>query len=102
MAIRHVCALVLLGAGALVLLVSVLAFVVLPRPFARLHALSPASSLGLPLVALASAVETGPGRAALKLLFIAGVAAFAGSVTTMALARARQEEAAAPGWKEPS
>ncbi|MET8473451.1 monovalent cation/H(+) antiporter subunit G [Streptomyces sp. NPDC006422] len=89
---RHVCALVLLWAGVAVLLLSVLAFWLLPRPYARLHALAPAGSLGLPLVALAAAVDTGPGRAAVKLLFIAVVVAVGGSVTTMALARARARQ----------
>jgi hypothetical protein len=40
---------------AAVLLLSALALVVLPRPYERLHALSPATSLGAPLVALALA-----------------------------------------------
>ena len=87
---RHLCALVLLWAGVAVLLLAVVAFVVLPRPYARLHALTTATSLGLPLIALSTAVETGPGRAAVKLLFLAAFAAVGGSVTTMALAKAER------------
>lgn len=89
MSVRHLCAVVLLLAGVGVLALSAVALLVLPRPYARLHALSPAASLGTPLVVLAAAAETGPGRAALKLLFIALLSAAGGAVTTMALARAQ-------------
>jgi multicomponent Na+:H+ antiporter subunit G len=85
---RHVCALVLLVAGIGVLLLSALAFTVLPRPYARLHALTPATSLGAPLVLLALAVETGPCRSAVKLLVIGALIALGGPVTTMAIGRA--------------
>ncbi|MFF7983188.1 cation:proton antiporter [Streptomyces sp. NPDC007901] len=88
MTVRHVCALVLLAAGTGVLLLSAVGLVALPGPFQRLHALTPASTVGVPLVALAMAVETGPGRAALKLLVIAVVVALGGAVTAMAIGRA--------------
>lgn len=88
MTVRHICALVLLVLGMAVLLLSALALVVLPRPFGRLHALTPATTLGAPLVALALAVQTGPGRAAVKLLVVAALIAAGGSVTTMAIGRA--------------
>ncbi|MCG6494212.1 monovalent cation/H(+) antiporter subunit G [Kitasatospora sp. A2-31] len=84
---RHTAALVLLCAGTAVLLLSAVALAVLPGPYLRLHALSPASTLGAPLVALALAVDTGPGRAALKLLVIGLLTAAGGTVTTMAVAR---------------
>ncbi|MGW3042002.1 monovalent cation/H(+) antiporter subunit G [Kitasatospora sp. NPDC001159] len=45
--------------GTAALLLSALALVVLPGPYLRLHALSPAAALGAPLVALALAVDTG-------------------------------------------
>ncbi|MEU6172493.1 monovalent cation/H(+) antiporter subunit G [Streptantibioticus parmotrematis] len=85
---RHVCALVLLVAGIAVLLLSALGLVVLSRPYGRLHALTPATTLGAPLVCLALAVETGAGRAAVKLLIIGVLIAAGGSVTTMAVGRA--------------
>ncbi|MFD8722856.1 MULTISPECIES: cation:proton antiporter [Streptomyces] len=88
MTARHVCALVLLAVGTGVLLLSAVGLVVLPGPFQRLHALTPASTVGGPLVALAMAVETGPGRTALKLLVIAVIVAFGGAVTAMAIGRA--------------
>jgi multicomponent Na+:H+ antiporter subunit G len=78
---------VLVVAGIGVLLLSALAFTVLSRPYARLHALTPATSLGAPLVFLALAVETGPGRSAVKLLVIAALIALGGAVTTMAIGR---------------
>jgi len=85
--IRHVIALVLLVAGTAVLLVSACALLVLPHPYARLHALAPATSLGAPLIALALAVDTGPGRAAVKLLAIGALLALSGPITTMAIGR---------------
>ncbi|MFK0160577.1 cation:proton antiporter [Streptomyces sp. NPDC090499] len=88
MTIRHVCALVLLAAGTGVLLLSAVGLVVLPGPFQRLHALTPASTVGVPLVALAMAVETGPGRAAVKLLVTAVIVAVGGAATAMAIGRA--------------
>ena len=87
MSVRHLVALVLLVAGTAVLLLSVCALLVLPAPYARLHALSPASSLGAPLIALALAVDTGPGRSAVKLLVIAALLAAGGPITTMAIGR---------------
>ncbi|MFD9685000.1 monovalent cation/H(+) antiporter subunit G [Kitasatospora sp. NPDC059146] len=84
---RHVLAVVLLCAGTAVLLLSALALVVLPGPHLRLHALSPAATLGAPLVALALAIDTGPGRAAVKLLVIGALLAAGGTVTTMAIGR---------------
>ncbi|MFJ6216387.1 cation:proton antiporter [Streptomyces sp. NPDC092296] len=89
---RHLVALALLVCGIAVLLLSALALLVLPGPYARLHALSPAGSLGAPLVAVALAVDTGPGRAAVKLLFIAVLLAAGGAVTTMAIGRATAQQ----------
>lgn len=87
MEIRHLIGLVLLVLGTAVLLLSGCALLALPGPYARLHALAPATSLGAPLIALALAVDTGPGRAAVKLLFIGALVALAGPVTTMAIGR---------------
>ncbi|WP_328917251.1 MULTISPECIES: cation:proton antiporter [unclassified Streptomyces] len=87
MDVRHVCALILLCCGAAALLLSALALLVLPTPYARLHALAPASSLGLPLVCLALALDAGAGRAAVKLLFIGALTAFCGPLTSIAIGR---------------
>ncbi|MFF3074623.1 monovalent cation/H(+) antiporter subunit G [Kitasatospora sp. NPDC057904] len=84
---RHAVAVILLCAGTAALLLAALALVVLPGPYLRLHALSPAAALGAPLVALALAVDTGPGRAAVKLLVIGLLLATGGTVTTMAIGR---------------
>lgn len=86
---RHGTALALLTLGCAVLVLSAVAFVRLPGPYARLHALAPASSLGAPLVALAGAVETGPGRAAVKLIVIGLLLAAGGPVCAMAAGRAQ-------------
>ncbi|MFD0279441.1 cation:proton antiporter [Kitasatospora sp. NPDC127111] len=84
---RHLLALALLCAGTAALLLAAVALAVLPGPYLRLHALSPAATLGAPLVALALAVDTGPGRAAVKLLVIGLLLAAGGTITTMAVAR---------------
>jgi len=99
MTTAHLVALVLLVAGCAVLLLSALALWRLPGPFARVHALSPATSLGAPLVALGLAVDTGPGRAAVKLLVIAALLMAAGPVTSSAIGRvlAQQHGEVDPG-----
>jgi multicomponent Na+:H+ antiporter subunit G len=90
--LRHDVALALLGLGAAAVLLSCLALIALPGPFVRLHATSVASSLGLPLLALALAVDTGPGRGAVKLLVIGALVCFSGPVTTMAIGKALREQ----------
>ncbi|SEK46512.1 monovalent cation/H(+) antiporter subunit G [Streptacidiphilus jiangxiensis] len=87
MTVRHVLALAMLVVATATLLLSAGALLVLPRPYARLHALAPATSLGAPLVALALALDTGPGRGAVKLLVIGALLAAGGPVTTMAIGR---------------
>ncbi|MGW2560854.1 cation:proton antiporter [Streptomyces sp. NPDC001514] len=80
--------LVLLAVGVAMLLLSAVSLVVLPGPYARLHALAPASVLGGPLIALAAAVDLGPGRGAVKALLIGALIAVGGTMTTMAIGRA--------------
>ncbi|MFI8521856.1 monovalent cation/H(+) antiporter subunit G [Streptomyces sp. NPDC085481] len=87
MAARTICATVLLVAGVGVLLLAVLALRVLPGPYARLHALSAATSLGAPLVVLALAVDEGPGRRAAALVVTAVIIGVGGTLTTLALGR---------------
>ncbi|MEV7520320.1 monovalent cation/H(+) antiporter subunit G [Streptomyces sp. NPDC091371] len=95
---RTVCAAALLAAGSAVLLLAVAAFLALPRPYARLHALAPATSLGAPLVLLALAVDAPPGRAAVKFLVIAVLMVLGGTLTTPAVGRVTAEhEGRLPG-----
>ncbi|MFD7258210.1 monovalent cation/H(+) antiporter subunit G [Streptomyces sp. NPDC059874] len=88
---RTVCATVLLAAGTAVLLFAVLAFRTLPRPYARLHALAPGTSLGAPLTLLALAVDAPPGRGAVKFLVIAALMVLGGTLTTLAVGRVTAE-----------
>jgi multicomponent Na+:H+ antiporter subunit G len=94
MDVTHAVALALLGCGVAVLLLSALALLVLPGPYGRLHALSPAGSLGVPLVSLALALDAGPGRAAVKLLFIGALTALTGPALAIVIGRtiARETE----------
>jgi multicomponent Na+:H+ antiporter subunit G len=96
MDLRHVIALTLLACGTAALLLSALALVVLPGPGARLHALSPSTTLGAPLVCLALALDAGPGRAAVKLLFVGVVSALCGPVLTAVIGRTTAREGERP------
>ncbi|WP_037577134.1 cation:proton antiporter [Phaeacidiphilus oryzae] len=89
----HIAVLVLMTAGCGVLLLSAFALLRLPAPFDRLHALTPAASLGAPLVALAAAFDTGPGRGAVKLVVIGVLLAAGGPVTGSAIARVAAQRA---------
>jgi multicomponent Na+:H+ antiporter subunit G len=87
MSAAHVLALTLLWCGAAALLLAAAALTVLPTAWGRLHALAPASGLGVPLVCLGLAVDAGAGRAAVKLLFIGALTAVSGPVVTVAIGR---------------
>ncbi|WP_431683177.1 cation:proton antiporter [Kitasatospora sp. KL5] len=87
----HVVALVLLWAGVGFVLLSAVALVRLRGTLTRLHALAPASCAGVPLIAAAVAVDQGPGRAAVKTLFIGLLFAVGGTVTTIAVGRASRQ-----------
>ncbi|WP_405578779.1 cation:proton antiporter [Streptomyces sp. NBC_01190] len=96
MGVGHGFAVALLVCGSAVLLLSVLALVVLPTPYSRLHALAPASSLGIPLICLALALDAGGGREAVKLLFIGGLAALSGPVLAIVIGRTMAREGEIP------
>ncbi|MBY8882750.1 monovalent cation/H(+) antiporter subunit G [Actinacidiphila acidipaludis] len=102
---RHAVVLALLFGGLAMLLLSAVALLVLPGPYQRLHALAPATSLGLPLLCLALAVDTGPGRSAVKFLVIAALAAASSPVVGIAIGRtiveSTLEEGASGAESEP-
>jgi multicomponent Na+:H+ antiporter subunit G len=87
MSAGHVLALVLLWCGAAALLLSAAALAVLPTAYGRLHALAPATGLGVPLVCLGLAVDAGAGRAAVKLLAVGALTAVSGPVLTVVIGR---------------
>ncbi|WP_329174423.1 cation:proton antiporter [Streptomyces sp. NBC_01477] len=88
MSAGHVVVLVLLWAGVACVLLSAVALVRLDGAFMRLHALAPASCLGLPLIALAVAVDQGAGRAAVKTLLIGLLFAVGGTASAIAVGKA--------------
>jgi monovalent cation/proton antiporter MnhG/PhaG subunit len=98
---RHLVALILLAIGTGLLVLAAIAVLALPDVHPRLHAGAPAAVLGAPLVTVALAVETGPGRAALKLLLIGAASAVGGTVTTTALGRAAAQREGRVGAEEP-
>ncbi|WP_327287150.1 cation:proton antiporter [Streptomyces sp. NBC_01198] len=88
----HGLALALLCCGCAALLLAAAALAVLRSPYARLHALAPATSLGVPLICLALAVDAGAGRLAAKLLVIGALTAVSGPVTTIVVGRTMVHE----------
>jgi multicomponent Na+:H+ antiporter subunit G len=96
MDVRHGFAVALLMCGVAALLLAALGLVALPTPYTRLHALAPATSLGVPLICLALALDAGPGRAAVKLLFIGALTAVSGPVISVVISRTMAREGEAP------
>lgn len=88
MSAAHGCVPALLWAGVACLLVSAVALHRLGGTVPRLHALAPASCLGVPLVAVAVAVDQGAGRAAVKTLVIGLLFAVGGTAGTIAIGKA--------------
>ncbi|MFH9979079.1 cation:proton antiporter [Streptomyces sp. NPDC017179] len=88
---RHLTVLVLLWAGVGCMLLSAVAVLRLRGTLMRLHALAPPSCAGVPLIALAVAVDQGVGRAAVKTLFIGLLFAVGGTVTAISVGRASQQ-----------
>lgn len=88
-----VLATVLLTAGVLAVLVAAVGLLAGGTLFDRLHYLTPASSLGVPLVVAALAVEQPhPGRATVKLVLVGLVLMLGGPVVTVATARALTDQ----------
>lgn len=90
---------VLLAAGAAVIVASCLSALAFRSVEERLHALSPVTSLGAPLVGLALAVYNGWGLTTAQILFIVALLAGSGPALAAATARASTEQrhAAEPG-----
>lgn len=79
----------LLAAGVLVVLVSAAGLLLGGGLLDRLHYLTPASSVGVPLVVVALALEQDhPGRATVKLVLIGLLLTAGGPVVSMATGRA--------------
>jgi multicomponent Na+:H+ antiporter subunit G len=96
MDVRHGFALALLFCGAGALLLSALALLALPTPYTRLHALAPSSTLGVPLLCLALALDAGAGREAVKLLFVGALTAVSGPVIAIVIGRTMASEGEQP------
>jgi multicomponent Na+:H+ antiporter subunit G len=97
MDVRHLCALILLAAGTAAILLAAAGLLLLPTPYSRLHALPAASSLGIPLICLALALDAGPGRQALKVLFIGALTAVSGPALSIVIGRTMAVEEEAGG-----
>ncbi len=88
MSAGHIVAIALLVVGCGAVLLSAVALVVVPDTYDRVHALTPASTIGAPCVTVALAIANGPGREAVKLVLIGVAIALGGVVVAMATGRA--------------
>jgi monovalent cation/proton antiporter MnhG/PhaG subunit len=79
--VRHLVGLVLVAAGCAVTVLAALGAARMPRDvFARLHFVTPITSVGIPLVAVGLSVESGQLFTVAELLFIAVLAFVAGPI----------------------
>ena len=80
--------LVLLWLGVAVCVASALGMLLLRDPADRLHLTAPLNTLGVPLVAVALALDTGWGRQAVKIVLIGLLLVGTGAVLTAATGQA--------------
>jgi multisubunit Na+/H+ antiporter MnhG subunit len=77
----------LLAAGLAVVVLSCWAALALRRVYNRLHLLTPATSIGAPLIGIAAAISDGPGLTTAQVLFIVVLLAVTGPVLEAATGR---------------
>jgi multicomponent Na+:H+ antiporter subunit G len=83
----HVLALVLYFAGIAVVAASSVAALLLPHTLDRLHTVTPATSLGAPLIGLGIAVDQGWNLTTAQVLFICALVALTGPMVASATGR---------------
>lgn len=88
---------VLLTAGVVVCVLSAVALVLLPDPYDALHAVTPVTSLGVPLVVAGLAVHDATLHGVAKLVLVGVVLAGTGPAASIATARAARARDAAHG-----
>jgi multisubunit Na+/H+ antiporter MnhG subunit len=84
---HHLLALILLVVGCAAFLLSAAGLLAMPDAFGKLHALTPAATVGGPAIAASVAIDEGLGRGTVKFLVIAAVLAAGGAVAAMATGR---------------
>lgn len=92
MAPHTIVTLVLLGLAALTVVLSAAGLVLARDPIARLHFLTPVTSIAAPLVGAAYVVDEGMGLAAGLVLLVVGLLVLSGPPLGTAIARATAEE----------
>jgi multicomponent Na+:H+ antiporter subunit G len=92
MAAHTIVVLVLLGLAALTVVLSAAGLLLAGDPVARLHFLTPVTSLAGPLVGLAYVVDEGMGLAAGLVILVAVLLALSGAPLGSAITRANAEE----------
>lgn len=88
MSVREIIVAVLLGLGVLVEFLCAVGVLVLRNPFARLHYLTPATSIGPLAIAAAVLVAESDTQARIKSVLVAVVLLVTGPILTHATARA--------------
>ena len=92
MAAHTIVALVLLGLAALTVVLSAAGLLRTPDPLARLHFLTPVTSIAGPLVGVAYMVDEGIGLSAGLVLLVVGLLVLSGPTLGTAIAQATAEE----------
>jgi multicomponent Na+:H+ antiporter subunit G len=101
MSAAHVAALALMWAGVTVVVASSLCMLLFRDALQRLHYLTPVTSLGVPLIGLALAIENGWGLTTAELLLITFFVVVTGPVLGSATARLVAEHRGLVPRKEP-
>lgn len=83
----HVLALVLYGTGIAVVVATVAGALMVRRVYNRLHYLTPATSLGAPLIGLALAIENGWSLTTAEIVFTVALLSLSGPVLESATGR---------------
>lgn len=92
MAPHTIVTLVLLGLAALTVVLSAVGLLRTPDPIARLHFLTPVTSVAAPLVGAAYVVDEGIGLSAGLVILVVGLLLLSGPPLGTAIARATAEE----------
>jgi multicomponent Na+:H+ antiporter subunit G len=83
----HLAAVVLVATGTTVIVAACLASLLAPDKYARLHLVTPITSLGGPLIAVGLSVDNGAGLTTASLLLPTALLFFAGPVLAAAISR---------------
>lgn len=99
--VLHLLALSLYGLGIAVVIATIIGALMVRRVYNRLHYLTPATSLGAPLIGLALAIENGWSLTTAEIVFTVGLLAIAGPVLEAATGRVAAQREGMVGQESP-